>query len=130
MPGGAGSGLIDCPAHRSPPGRIPDQEAPGSIALLYICTARDDTSVPTVSARALPTGQVATHPTPDAIRHEQPLQQNNRGGALGPTPGAPCRMVIDSAASVSERCLARRYPSPSNTSLHGLPHDKSRRRAW
>ena len=40
-----------------PPGKAPrDQETPGSIALLHTCAARDDTSVPTVSARALPAG--------------------------------------------------------------------------
>jgi hypothetical protein len=40
-----------------PPGTAPrDQEAPGSIALLHTYAARDDTSVPTVSARAPPAG--------------------------------------------------------------------------
>jgi hypothetical protein len=76
MPGGAGSALIDCHARQLATGKtLRDQEAPGSIALLHTCAARDDTSVPTVSARAPPAGQVAIHPTPDAIRHEQPLQR-------------------------------------------------------
>ena len=66
----------DCHARQLATGKAPrDQEAPGSIALLHTCAARDDTSVPTVSARAPPAGQVAMHPTPDAIRHEQPLQR-------------------------------------------------------
>ncbi|MBE1603650.1 hypothetical protein HEB94_000498 [Actinopolymorpha pittospori] len=77
MPGGAGSALIDCHARQLATGKtLRDQAAPGSIALLHTCAARDDTSVPTVSARAPPAGQVAMHPTPDAIRHEQPLQRN------------------------------------------------------
>lgn len=79
MPGGAGNVLTTAIPANWPPGNAPrDQEAPGSIALLHTCAARDDTSVPTVSARAPPAGQVAMHPTPDAIRHEQPLQRNSR----------------------------------------------------
>ena len=56
-----------------------DQEAPGSIALLHACAARDDTSVPTVSARASTAGRVVIHPTPDAIRHVQPLHRTGQG---------------------------------------------------
>jgi hypothetical protein len=79
MSGGVGSALIDCHARQLATGKtLRDQEAPGSIALLHTCAARDDTSVPTVSARAPPAGQVAMHPTPDAIRHEQPLQRDSR----------------------------------------------------
>jgi hypothetical protein len=47
----------DCCARQLATGKSPcDQEAPGSIALLHTCAARDDTSVPTVSARAPPAG--------------------------------------------------------------------------
>jgi hypothetical protein len=57
MPGGAGSVLTTAMPANSPPGKAPrDQEAPGSIALLHTYAARDDTSVPTVSARAPPAG--------------------------------------------------------------------------
>ncbi len=57
MPSGAGSALIDCHARQLATGKtLRDQEAPGSIALLHTCAARDDTSVPTVSARAPPAG--------------------------------------------------------------------------
>ena len=57
MPGGAGSVLTTAMPAKWPPGKTPrDQEAPGSIALLHTCAARDDTSVPTVSARAPPAG--------------------------------------------------------------------------
>jgi hypothetical protein len=70
-PGRAGSVLTPATPSKCPPGHASrDQEAPGSIALLQTCVARDDTSVPTVSARAPPAGQVAMHPTPDAICHE------------------------------------------------------------
>lgn len=57
MPGGAGSVLTTAMPANWPQGKAPrDQEAPGSIALLQTCAARDDTSVPTVSARAPPAG--------------------------------------------------------------------------
>jgi hypothetical protein len=57
MPGIAGGVLTTAMRANWPPGEAPsDQEAPGSIALLHTCAARDDTSVPTVSARAPPAG--------------------------------------------------------------------------
>jgi hypothetical protein len=85
----------------SPPGKAPcNQEAPGSIALLHICAARDDTSVPTVSARAPPAGQVAMHPTPDAIRHEQPFHRNSQEGGSQRQPLFP-GMLSAPAAAVS-----------------------------
>ena len=85
----------------SPPGKAPcNQEAPGSIALLHICAARDDTSVPTVSARAPPAGQVAMHPTPDAIRHEQPFHRNSQEGGSQRQP-LSSGMLSAAAAAVS-----------------------------
>jgi hypothetical protein len=57
MPGGAGIVLTTAMPANSPPAKAPrDQVAPGSIALLHTCAARDDTSIPTVSARAPPAG--------------------------------------------------------------------------
>ena len=57
MPGGADSVLTTAMPANWPPAKAPrNQEAPGSTALLHTCAARDDTSVPTVSARAPPAG--------------------------------------------------------------------------
>ena len=126
MLGGAGSALINCPCppmgHRNV---LCDQEAPGSIALLHACAARDDTSVPTVSARASTAGRVVIHPTPGAIRHVQPLHRTCQGADPANVSSSVRRTLTGRATSANcvwlELPSGQRRPEPSaQASVAGL----------